>query len=213
MLSDVASAAAPLESSALEGAVAPEGEGSTLIVYCHPYEGSFCHAILERLTARYERDGVPYQVIDLHADGFDPGYSTEEMALFSRGETLDPLVTRYQGMLRAASRLVLIAPIWWNDVPAQLKGWFDKVMKKDFAYRETPQGLVGLLTNIREELVYTTSANPTEFLATAGGDGIERVLIGATFAQLGFGPGRWVNFGGIDASTPEQRAAYLAQVG
>lgn len=45
---------------------------STLIVYCHPYEQSFCHAMLDALCERYDREGTPYQVIDLHADGFDP---------------------------------------------------------------------------------------------------------------------------------------------
>ena len=183
----------------------------TLIVYCHPYQGSFCHAVLEALTSKLSAAGTPYDVIDLHADEFDPTYSTEELSLFSRGGTVDPLVERYQKMLKAAGRLVLIAPVWWNGLPAQLKGWFDKVMKPGFAYTQK-DGWTGLLTNIQEETVYTTSGNNTEALETQGGDAIRRALIGGTFVQLGFGPARWVNFGGLDDATPEQLRAYLEQV-
>ena len=44
----------------------------TLIIYAHPYEGSFNHAILEEVKAGLEASGRPYEVIDLYADGFDP---------------------------------------------------------------------------------------------------------------------------------------------
>ena len=39
---------------------------STLIVYCHPYEQSFCHAMLDALCERYDREGTPYQLSLIH---------------------------------------------------------------------------------------------------------------------------------------------------
>ena len=83
---------------------------STLIVYCHPYEQSFCHAMLDALCERYDREGTPYQVIDLHADGFDPVLSRDELAVYGEGAALDPLVTRYQGLVAGSDRLVFIFP-------------------------------------------------------------------------------------------------------
>ena len=44
----------------------------TLIIYAHPYEGSFNHAILEEVKAGLKASGRPYGVIDLSAGGFDP---------------------------------------------------------------------------------------------------------------------------------------------
>jgi NAD(P)H dehydrogenase (quinone) len=43
-----------------------------LIVYAHHNPRSFCHAILERFTAGLSDAGHPYEIVDLHAIGFDP---------------------------------------------------------------------------------------------------------------------------------------------
>ena len=134
---------------------------STLIVYCHPYEQSFCHAMLDALCERYDREGTPYQVIDLHADGFDPVLSRDELAVYGEGAALDSLVTRYQELIAGADRLVFIFPIWWNDMPAMLKGWLDKVLLQGFSWEPTGAGLKGTLTYITSAEVYTASSNPT----------------------------------------------------
>ena len=183
-----------------------------LIVYCHPYEGSFNHAELEALCERFERAGEPYEVIDLYADGFDPVLSAAELAVYNEGVALDPLVKRYQELVAGADRLVLIFPIWWNDMPAMLRGWFDKVMLAGFSWVATGAGLEGTLTHIERVDVYTTSSNPTEFIEHKTGDGIRKTLIEGTLWQLGIGAGTWENFGGMDVSTPEARAAYLEKL-
>lgn len=184
----------------------------TLIVYCHPHEQSFCHAMLEALTGRYECEGVPYEVIDLHADGFDPVLSRDELAVYNAGTALDPLVTRYQQLIAGANRLVFIFPIWWNDMPAMLKGWLDKVMLAGFSWEATGTGLKGTLTSIKSAEVYTASSNPTEFIREQTGDAIQRMFIDGTLWQLGIGSGTWENFGGMDLSTPEERAAFLDNI-
>ena len=89
----------------------------TLIVYAHPYDGSFNHAILEEVKAGLEASGRPYEVIDLYADGFDPRYTAEELSLFSKGETTDPLVERYQKMIEDSDSRIIVTPIWWSDLP------------------------------------------------------------------------------------------------
>ena len=45
-----------------------------LIVYDHPYEKSFNHAILQTITAALDAKNRAYDVIALHADGFNPVY-------------------------------------------------------------------------------------------------------------------------------------------
>ena len=188
----------------------------TLVVYCHPWEGSLNHAVLEALCRRLAREGESFEVIDLYADGFDPALSREELAGYSSGTVLDPLVERYQALVAQASRLVFVTPIWWNDVPAMLRGFIDKVMLAGFSWEATGSGLLGTLTHIKSCDLFTTSAEPTEHLEAA----LTSSFIEGTLAQLGIGGlgaeraanRRWHNFGLIDASTPEQRAAWLAEV-
>lgn len=184
----------------------------TLVVYCHPWEGSFNHAILEALCAGFERAGRTYEVCDLYADGFWPAMTREELAGYSEGRVLDPLVGRYQRQLARCRRLALVFPVWWNDVPAMLRGWLDRVMLPGFSWDATGAGIVGRLGHIGRVDAFTTSANPTDYMRERLGDGIEGTLIGATFRQLGVTRGAWHNFGGIDQSTTESRAAWLAEV-
>lgn len=69
----------------------------TTIIYAHPYEKSFNHAILERVQALLDAKGQAYQLIDLYADGFNPVFTKEELALFAEGKALDPLVLPIPG--------------------------------------------------------------------------------------------------------------------
>lgn len=185
----------------------------TLIVYAHPWTGSLNHAILEAVTSALDVAGQPYDVIDLLADGFDPRYDAAELALFRSGGTNDPLVTRYQGLVERATRLVVIAPVWWNDVPAVLKGFIDKVMKQQWAYVPTGRGIRGRLGHVEEALVLTTSTSPTWYLRYLAGNAVGSVFLGATAKQLGMRGRRWVNLGQVGKSSGHRRADHLEKVG
>ena len=181
----------------------------TLIVYCHPYEMSLSAAVLTAVEAGLDRVGRSFEVCDLYADGFDPVLRAPDLALYGEGGTNDELVRRYQGQLSRARHLVLVAPVWWNDIPAMLKGWIDKVMLVGFSWEATGHGLSGTLGRVIESVdVFTTSAEPTERLRAA----IMATLMDGTFAQLGVERRSWHNFGGIDLSTPEDRKGWLAEV-
>ena len=181
----------------------------TLIVYCHPYEMSLSAAVLTAVEAGLDRAERSFEVCDLYADGFDPVLRAPDLALYGEGGTNDELVRRYQGQLSRARHLMLVAPVWWNDIPAMLKGWIDKVMLVGFSWEATGHGLSGTLGSIIESVdVFTTSAEPTEHLRAS----IMATLMDGTFAQLGVEHRAWHNFGGIDLSTPEDRKGWLAEV-
>lgn len=182
---------------------------STTIIYAHPYEKSFNHAILKQVIASLEEKSDNYHVIDLYEDKFNPVYSKEELALFNQGQALDPLVLDYQKQLKNTQRLIFIFPIWWADVPAIVKGFMDKVFLKTLAYDETKTGLTGKLTNIRETLIISTSTAPTFYLKWFCGNVIEKAMIKHTLKGIGVGRGKWLNFGRINASTPEKRERFL----
>ncbi|WP_440896985.1 NAD(P)H-dependent oxidoreductase [Amphibacillus sp. Q70] len=181
----------------------------TLIIYAHPYKGSFNHAILINVINILENKNKSYEIIDLYVDDFDPRYTAEELALFSQGKTLDPLVVQYQEKLNEASSIILISPIWWNDIPAILKGFFDKVMKQTFAYQSKPTGIKGLLTSIHSATVITTSTSPTWYLRFISGNFIKKVFLNGTIKQIGIKRRNWINFGGITTSTKEKRELFL----
>lgn len=183
------------------------------IVYAHPYADSLNHGILTRLTDYFTQTKQAFQVIDLYQDGFDPRFSAEELRLFSRGETPYPLVKHYQQLLSQSTELIIITPIWWFQLPAELKGFFDKVMLKGFAYEENPAWR-GLLTNIQRATVITTSTVTKDYLRTQAGDPIQGNLINRAFADIGIDPQHthWIHLGEANTTTDAVREQFLAEL-
>jgi len=185
----------------------------TVIIYAHPYENSFNHAILQQEIQKLDDDGVTHQVIDLYQDNFNATMTKTGLKLFSRGESDDPLVKYYQQAISSADNLEFIFPIWWNDLPGMVKGFLDKVFTLNFAYVDTARGVKGLLTNIAKVKVLTTSKSPTWFLKYFTGNAIGKVFINSTLKQVGIKNVSWHNFGNIKKSSAQQRAEFLRKLG
>lgn len=135
----------------------------TTIIYAHPYDGSFNHAVLQEITKSLEKAGQSYTVIDLYADGFNPAIEAPDLRLYSRGETTDPLVEKYLKTLLSTDRLIFIFPVWWGMMPAIVKGFFDKVLLVGSAYRYSEEGaLIPDKINIERTLMLTTSQSPAD---------------------------------------------------
>lgn len=179
------------------------------IIYAHPYEQSFNHAILERVQALLAARDQTHHLIDLYADGFNPVYTREELALFSQGKALDPLVQQYQAVLKESSRLIFIFPIWWADMPAIVKGFLDKVLLKSYAYVENRVGMLQGRLDIAEALVISSSTAPTFYLKYVCGNVVGRAMLGHTLKGVGARQRRWVNCGRVNLVTNEKRQAFL----
>ncbi len=63
-----------------------------LVVYAHPNRASFCHAVLEKVTGGLRDGGHSYDVIDLHAIGFDPVFRNRDYNQFMHESLPDELV-------------------------------------------------------------------------------------------------------------------------
>ncbi len=82
----------------------------TTIVFAHPWHGSFNKAILDVITTKFEKENKPYHVIDLNKDKFNPVFTEEELAVYNQGKALDPLITRYQQMIKESDEMIFIFP-------------------------------------------------------------------------------------------------------
>lgn len=185
-----------------------------LIIYCHPYDKSFNHAVLENVENNLKQNNKDYKLIDLYKDGFVPIYDLEEMRLFHTGQTHDPLVKKYLSWLKETPEVIFITPFWWNGIPGMLKGFIDKVMKEGpgLSHTVTKTGIHGELTNVKHTYVFTTSTSPTFYLKLFLGNGIKRIFINKTLKQLGMQDRHWYNLGGISNSSIEKRKRYLKKI-
>ncbi|MQS75380.1 NAD(P)H-dependent oxidoreductase [Companilactobacillus halodurans] len=183
------------------------------IIYTHPYPGSFNHEILNRLSWYFSRNDEEYEIIDPYFDNFNPNLSEADLLSYSQGKTEDVLVKNYQRRIAASDELIFIFPIWWQTMPAMLKGFLDKTMLSGFAYDES-NGWKGLLTNIKKVTVITTSTVTKEYLEKECGDPIQGVFIDRTLDDLGINPQNvnWVHFGRVNVTTDEARQEFLEKV-
>lgn len=179
----------------------------TAIIYAHPYDKSFNAAILAEMQRALSGAGRTYQVIDLYRDGFNPVYRPEELALFSQGQFLDPLVERYQKALTGADQVIFLFPIWWGEAPAIVKGFFDKVMLPGFGYKVEDGRMVPGL-DIAKTLVVTTSEAPTAVFAPY----FEGYFFNMALATIGFHNPQWLNCPGMTTGTVDDRRAFLQKV-
>ena len=184
----------------------------TTIVLAHPWHGSFNKAIFDEVIESLENKGKTYQIIDLNKEGFNPVMTESELALFSKGKYSDPLVGKYQEILKITDELIFIFPIWWFNIPAILKGFFDKIMLKNFAYKEVNLGLQGLLTHIQKTTVITTSNSPKIYIQLFGGNPIKGGLIKRVFKDLGIRNVSWFHCGDTKKEALNKRKAFIEKV-
>jgi putative NADPH-quinone reductase len=171
----------------------------------HPRPDSFNHAILGAAVDGLRSAGHEVDVLDLNAERFDPVMRVEELAVYTAGKWLDPKVGEYQGRLDKADYLYLVFPVWWESMPALLKGFFDKVLLPGWAFAE--EDFSPLLGHIRGATVITTMGAPKAVHTS-----VVPALCKGTLEACGVGPTRWINFLEVGNVSVGQRAEWLAQV-
>lgn len=178
------------------------------IIIDHPWEESFNYVILSGLSETLQQAGHSIDVLDLNQDGFNPVFSQAELALYTQGGSLDPKVKEYQQRLINADYLVMIFPVWWNMMPARLKGWMDKVLLPGFAFTKG-QFPDPLLTHMSGAMVLTTSGASDEEVRETYHGVIGWGLCKGTLEFCGISPVIWHNFGDTGFATSEAHYAWV----
>ncbi|WP_024953556.1 NAD(P)H-dependent oxidoreductase [Sulfurospirillum arcachonense] len=138
-----------------------------LIVYAHPKEDSFNHAILERTIKILEDKGDSVVVRDLYALGFNPVLSANDMKEIGAGEVPQDIATE-QGYITDADAITVLYPIWWTSMPAILKGYFDRIFSYGFAFKYTQDGNIEGLLSDKKALLFSTQGAPNTYYDATG---------------------------------------------
>jgi putative NADPH-quinone reductase len=185
----------------------------TLVILAHPYAKSFCHALYERVVLALEQAGHTVDRLHLDGEAFDPVMRGADLAVYAKGESADPAVAAYQARIDAAQQLVFIFPIWWEVMPALLKGFVDKVFTKGWAYEPARLGVQGHLGHVRRAVVVTTMNTPKWAYRWLYGDAVQRTLVRGTLRKCGVRKVQWVALSPVSHVTHARREAWLNQVG
>ena len=131
------------------------------LLIAHPVGDSYCASLAARARDALARNGHEVREIDLYRDNFDPRLSSPERASYF-GDFDASAVGAYVDTLRWAEGLVFVFPQWWFNMPAILKGYFDRVWAPGVAFRhDLASGrILPLLGGVRRFCVITTFGSP-----------------------------------------------------
>ena len=102
------------------------------VILAHPRPGSFNHAIADEAAALLRKSGHTVTIHDLYQEQFDPLLPYSEI---SRDAPLPPAIALHCREIAEADGIIFVHPDWWGMPPAILKGWVDRVLRVDVAYR------------------------------------------------------------------------------
>jgi putative NADPH-quinone reductase len=177
------------------------------IILAHPTPGSFNHAIAVTAADTLRQNGHAVILHDLCQEQFDPLLTSAEIA---RDAKLDEAVAQHCREIAAADGIIIVHPNWWAMPPAILKGWLDRVLRPEVAYRFVAGKSQGLL-KARTALVFNTSNTPLELERSLYDDPLETLWKKCVFALCGVHCERHL-FSVVITSTPAQRQQWLAEV-
>jgi NAD(P)H dehydrogenase (quinone) len=158
---------------------------NVLLVHAHPEPASFNGALTEVAVRTLTEDGHDVVVSDLYAMGFQPVAGPQEFGdrldedhfrldreqthAHQKGTTASDVLAE-QNRLTAADLLILQFPMWWFGPPAILKGWFDRVLTRGFAYLPGHKYDTGHLRG-KLAIVSVTTGTSADTYASDGIDG------------------------------------------
>ena len=138
------------------------------VILAHPYTDSLNAAIAATVVSTLEKNGYGVHFHDLYQEGFDPLLSGEELAA---GKSNDPLLRQHQAEISRAHGIIIVHPNWWGQPPAILKGWMERVLRKNVPAKAA--------------LVFNTSNTPAQREHEVFGDPLERIWKDCVFAFCG----------------------------
>lgn len=185
-----------------------------VVVYCHPIEGSFCSSLRDAACRGLRAAGHEVTLIDLAADHFNPVMTRDEWNLYNQSGVHVPSdVETYASAVRDAEILVFVYPTWWSSVPAQLKGWMERVLVPGIAFTFTSKNkLRPGLKKLKHVVVITTFGSPRLYVRLINDNGSRLFHRSLRTASPRFVRNRRLVHYKMDKSTPESRAAFQKKI-
>ncbi|MDR2070280.1 MAG: NAD(P)H-dependent oxidoreductase [Treponema sp.] len=143
---------------------------NVFIVYAHPSEDSFTRRVRDRFIAGLESAGHRHTVSDLYRMNFRTDMSEEEYlreACYRLEAPVPEDVRLEQEKINRSDGIVFIYPVFWSDVPAKLKGWFDRVWTYGFAYGLQKDGRRSM-KQLEKGLVICSAGNTMDYFRETG---------------------------------------------
>ena len=180
------------------------------LIVANPRPKSFCHALALAAASACRSLGHEVRFHDLYLEAFNPVMDEQELR---QRRSDDRLVEDHCQEAADADAFIIVHPNWWGQPPAILKGWVDRVLRADVAYRfsegDAGTGIPRGLLKARTALVLVTSDTPMERELATFGDPLDTLWGKCIFAYCGVPGFVHHTYSVVANSSPEERQAWL----
>jgi NAD(P)H dehydrogenase (quinone) len=157
------------------------------IVYAHPSDDSLTRHVRDRFIAGLEEAGHSHILSDLYKMNFRSDMTETEYlreACYRLDAPVPEDAAQEHAKINSSDAVVFIYPLFWSDVPAKLKGWFDRVWTYGFAYGPKtggpPDSRGGRgMKQLEKGLIICSAGNTLDYFRRTGLlESMERVMLG-----------------------------------
>ncbi len=184
-----------------------------VVVLGHPSADSYCAAIFERIILALDSQSThTVTAIRLASEKFATAMSTAERVAYETGEPLINDDTKHHAeVLLQAEALIFVYPTWWSGLPAQLKGWLERVFVLGVAFRFNKNSKIRPnLYNVRHIIGVSTYGSPWRYVKLINDNG-RRTLTRAIRMSTGLRTRTmWRGIYALDTCTQQQREKFIA---
>lgn len=131
-----------------------------LLLYAHPLPESYNAALRQAALDGLRAGGHEVDDCDLYAEGFNPVLTEAERRGYHEIPGNRAPVEGYVRRVERAEGIVMCFPVWCFNLPAMLKGFFDRVLLPGVSFRLEEGVAKPNLTSLRRVAAITTYGRP-----------------------------------------------------
>lgn len=179
------------------------------VLYAHPDTESLNGRLAEAYCTSATDAGHEVRRRNLAEMDFDPVFHHG----LRRVQPLENDLAAAQEDLNWCEHFALFYPVWWGNVPALLKGFFDRALYSEFTFRhDVSDPFPHRLLQGRSADIVTTSDSTASWLRTQCRDADINAVKHATLEVCGMDPVRVTRVDGVKDLDPSQRDRWVARV-
>lgn len=156
-----------------------------LAVLAHPNKDSFTRALMDEFVSAAESAGHSVTIADLNAEGFDPRFNMDDVAVYQGLAEVSEQIAAEQKRISDADAMAFFFPLWWWSMPAMLKGWIDRVFSSEFAFSFVDGHSTGLLPHRKVALFCTAATDRGAYRRYGYNAGFQRLVDAGIFGYSG----------------------------
>lgn len=152
-----------------------------LAITSNPESASMTNAVGEAFLKGATDSGARTEMLDLYRVGFNPVYTAEDRAHYLGKAPIPADVAEIQSKLESADVIALVFPVYWYTMPAMVKGLFDRVICRGFAYHA--DGTPGALQGKKVRVFLLTGGTKDWYESDGIGEALDNQISRQTFRK------------------------------